>query len=297
VADCTNKSIDISFQHLYLKEVDSILVADECWVALASLTKRHPERIGFSSKEILGEVRRESAHPQFRPGVNPHIHLHNVANLPPNTARYRMYYRLEDGTYRLYRPGDRHHHERAGKISPRRDELPVRYHALLDWYESEYCGGKQVSRDTGDDFMARIRGLGKELWKGVDPDRYVEDLRSDWGTVAAAAQSAGAGMRGPGQQRVSGVETGAASVWDRVVRHQGDEFQTITGLPFTYEVEGSSGIWFYRDGQRINRRLGRGELVSALQKCPLHGPTDLREFQDPSYLFGLLTDRRIIGRG
>jgi hypothetical protein len=94
-----------------------------------------------------------------------------------------------------------------------------------------------------------------------------------------------------------GANSDTEDVWKRVVKHQGDEFKTVTGLPFTYEVEGASGIWFYRSGSRINRRLGKRELESALKRCPLLGPTDLKEFQDPSYLFGLLTDRRIIGRG
>ncbi|HWZ31819.1 MAG TPA: hypothetical protein VNX18_10820 [Bryobacteraceae bacterium] len=257
----------------------NVKVADECWIALAQLTQAHPDRKSFTAKEILNRIREAPAHLELRPGVQAHIHLHNIANLPPNTARYRMFYRLEDGTYRLYRPGDPHHAERRGKISPRRDELPVRYHSLLDWYETEYCSGHSAPPRGADDPILQLRGLGKKLWIGIDADKFVDELRSGWSAVAPAATT---------------DDTG--DVWRRVVRYQGDEFKTVTGLPFTYQVEGASGIWFFRDGNRINRRLGKRELESALQKCPLHGPADLREFQDPSYLFGLLTDRRIIGQ-
>lgn len=255
-------------------------VADECWVALALLTRERPERTSFSAKDIIERLRREAAHPEVRPGVQAHLHLHNVANLAPNTARYRMFYRLEDGKFRLYRPGDVHHPERNGKNSPRRDELPVAYHGLLDWYESAYCSGTPSQAQVVDDPIRRLRGLGKELWAGIDADAYVDELRSGWSSTAPKP----------------GVHSDTADVWKRVVKHQGDEFRTITGLPFTYEVEGASGIWFYRSGSRVNRRLGKRELELALKRCPLHGPTDLKEFQDPSYLFGLLTDRRIIGR-
>jgi len=97
-----------------------IRVADECWIALAMLTRRLPEREAFSGREILDEVRRLALQAELRPGVAPHIHLHNVANLPPNTARYRLFYRLGDGGYRLYRTGDPYHPERsAGKSAPR----------------------------------------------------------------------------------------------------------------------------------------------------------------------------------
>src|SRR5213593_3103090 len=97
-----------------------ILVADECWIALARLHKSHPEKKSFSAQEILEQLKEGKAHSRVRAGVPPHIYLHNVANLPPNSARYRMFYRLEDGTYRLFRPGDDSHPSRRGKTHPNR---------------------------------------------------------------------------------------------------------------------------------------------------------------------------------
>ena len=72
----------------------SIRVADEAWLALALLHREHAEKDSFSAKEILDRVKAEGAHPELRPGVQVHIYLHNVANAEPNSAKYRMFYRL-----------------------------------------------------------------------------------------------------------------------------------------------------------------------------------------------------------
>jgi len=43
---------------------------------------------------------------------------------------------------------------------------------------SERAGTGRVVREKGaGDPILRLRGLGKEVWAGVDPDRYVEQLR------------------------------------------------------------------------------------------------------------------------
>ena len=163
----------------------TIRVADECWIALSLLTKVHPERQSFTASEIAKQVQSEGAHPDVRPGVLPHIHLHNVANPPPNPARYRMFHKLADGTYRLHRPTDWYHPQRTGKTHPKRVELPVKYHALLDWYETEYCAAATGDRDLFDPLLA-LRGVGREVWAGVDPDSYVEGLRAGWESEPAS---------------------------------------------------------------------------------------------------------------
>ena len=150
-------------------------------MALAALSREHPDRAGFSRREILERVRLQGSHPEVRPGVQIHIQQHNVANYPPNAARYRMFYRLADGTYRLFRPGDSYHPSRGGKTHPNREDLPARYRGLLDWYEREYCGGKTLVED---DPILKMWGLGQEIWKGVDPDAYVAGLRAEWNAEA-----------------------------------------------------------------------------------------------------------------
>jgi hypothetical protein len=155
-------------------------VADEAWLALASLQRENPTRQDFSAGEIFERVRNQAAHPNLRPGVAPHISLHNVANLPANSARYRMYYRTPTGRYRLFRPGDDFHPSRAGKTKPERDEVPEQYQELLDWYEKSYCAGSANDRAMGEDPILAMRGVGQEIWAGVNPDAYVESLRANW---------------------------------------------------------------------------------------------------------------------
>jgi hypothetical protein len=156
-----------------------ILVADEAWLGLALLHREHPDTGSFTAREILDRVKAEQATPEVRPGVQVHIYLHNVANAEPNPARNRMFWKLDDDTYRLYLPGDHAHPMRKGKMKPNREELPEQYHYVLDWYEREYCGKPSVMKED-DDPILQMRGVGKEIWAGTDPDEYVRSLRSNW---------------------------------------------------------------------------------------------------------------------
>jgi len=255
-------------------------IADECWIALAQLHKTHPEKKSFSASEILDRLRQEKVHSEVRPGVPPHIYLHNVANLPPNSAKYRMFYRLEDGTYRLLRPGDDSHPDRRGKTHPNRADLPSRYHKLLDWYEREYCARSDRSVEENDPVL-QMRGVGKEIWADEGGDAFVARERAAWpGNLESKNALAGLGPR---------VER----VWKRILQHQGEEFRTKSKRPFTYSVEGDSGLWFYLEGRRVNKRLWRGDLEKAVARCPISKLTDISDCFDPSYLFGLLMDPRI----
>ena len=156
-----------------------ILVADEAWLGLALLHREHPGTESFTAREILDRVKAQQATPELRPGVQVHIYLHNVANAEPNPARNRMFWKLDDDTYRLYLPGDHAHPMRKGKMKPNREELPEQYHYVLDWYEREYCGKPSVMKED-DDPILQMRGVGKEVWAGTDPDEYVRSLRSNW---------------------------------------------------------------------------------------------------------------------
>jgi hypothetical protein len=126
-------------------------------------------------------------------------------------------------------------------------------------------------------------GVGKQLWSREPGDSFVERLRSEdapplsyEGQLDAPAQNA------------------AESVWDRIKSHQGEEFKTVTGKPLTYEVE-RAGIWFFRDGERINRKLTRRQVEVAIARCPLTSTTEIKDLMDYPYLFALLMDARIRG--
>src|SRR5579863_661243 len=232
-----------------------IRVADEAWVALALLHREHPGRSSFTAGEIVSRAQHESSQP-LRSGVQAHVYLHNVSNLPPNSARYRMFVCLNDDTYRLYRPGDPVHPARKGKTAPQRSQLPEAYQALLDWYEREYCSRHEQSpRD--DDPILKLWGVGKEIWSDTTADEYVASLRAGWEDQQLESTRA------------------QDDVWGRIIEHQGEEFRTVRGLPFKHKVEGN-GIWFYRQGRRINQILSRTEIEKALARAPLKHPVEIK---------------------
>lgn len=258
----------------------AILLADECWVALALLHRSYPDRCSFCAREISDRLKLEKACPEVRPGVPSHLYQHNVANVEPSSARYRLFYRLSDGTYRLFRPGDDFHPARKGKTAPLREDLPEPYHYLLDWYREEYCGGAAAPAPT--DPLLQLRGVGKEMWAALGGgDAFLAGERAGWEEKPLPAA--------PVDEHLP------ARVWERIVAHQGAEFETASGLPFTYVVEGDSGIWFYRGGRRIEQRLWRGDVEKAVRRCPLRKTTEIQDLRDYPYLFGVLADRRIRG--
>ena len=259
-----------------------IKVADECWVALAELHRANPDAQSFSTREILEKIRSNEIFGGIRPGITAHLHQHNVANMKPSTARYRMFFREPDRTLRLFRSTDIAHPDRKGKIHPGPVDLPPDRQDLIDWYLRQYRGAEPAKTDEKDDIL-RLRGLGKNLWADTDADKWVTALRAGWFYPSEEETAA------------PSMQSQTADIWARLGRFQGQEFQTAKGLPYTYKLDGDSGIWFYRSGKRVERRLWRGELEEALRKPAVRGPSDLASFQCPSYLYGLLSDGRITG--
>ena len=130
-----------------------------------------------------------------------------------------------------------------------------------------------------DDPVLSMLGLGKQLWEQESGDDFVERLRSEEAPPAV-------------RQIENSQQNLTQAVWRRIEGHQGDEFHTAKGLPLIYKVEGS-GIWFFRDGKRINRKLTRTQVEVAISRCPLTSTTELKDLMDSSYLFALLRDPRI----
>ncbi len=159
------------------KTLAEIAVADEVWVATALLHREHPDREDFSEAEILDRAAREGIVKPLRPGVRVHINQHCVANRPPNSGPYRMLTETAPGRRRLFRPDDEHHPKReGGKIRPEAASIPVQYRDLLDWYEERWGGAARQRYDS----ILGLRGLGREIWDGVDADDYVRQLREGW---------------------------------------------------------------------------------------------------------------------
>lgn len=160
------------------KRIASVKVADEVWIATALLHRENPKRVDFSVSEIVARARRENLSGELRPGVQVHAYLHCVANLPPNPGRYRMLYATGKNTRRLFREGDDFHPaRRAGKVTPRKEEMPSPYQVLLGWYAEKFA--KRTGLQEGDPIL-ELRGLGKDISGGEQPDEYVSRLRRGW---------------------------------------------------------------------------------------------------------------------
>jgi hypothetical protein len=157
-----------------------IKVADEVWVATALLHRENPKQSDFTPKEITRRAEKEKIQGELRPGVYVHADQHCVANRPPKPGRYRMLFATAKTRRRLFRPGDPYHPDREGaKMVPEREELPPAYRYLLDWYQSEYATGTPGRAGAADPILG-LRGLGREIWAGEDPDEYVRQLREGW---------------------------------------------------------------------------------------------------------------------
>lgn len=155
----------------------SITIGDGVWIATALLHREHPDRLDFTVQEILERLRREKL--PVRPGTETHVRLHCVANRPPNPARLRMLFATGTRTRRLFRKGDVYDPRReGGRFLPAADTIPECYRPLLRWYSAEYAPRGQ--RPEPADPILALRGLGKEIWAGEDPDAYVRRLREDW---------------------------------------------------------------------------------------------------------------------
>ena len=137
---------------------------------------------------------------------------------------------------------------------------------------------------VANDPVLAMLGVGRQLWELEPGDNFVERLRSEDPPVPAAMHLSPDPAGNLGEV-----------VWQRMVSHQGERFQTVRGLPFTFEVEGA-GIWFFRDGKRVNRKLTRTQFEVALSRCPLSRTTEISDLMDYPYVFAVLRDRRIQGQ-
>lgn len=157
----------------------TIKVADEVWIATALLHRENPARADFSVREIVDRAAKEAISGRLRPGVYVHVVQHCVANRPPSPARYRMLLETREGFRRLFRYPDAFHFGRdGGKTMPEKKAIPEEYHSLIEWYSTKYRLSPEelLKKDP----ILRLRGLGKEIWKGIDPDEYVRQLREGW---------------------------------------------------------------------------------------------------------------------
>jgi hypothetical protein len=158
-----------------------VKVADELFIAVALLTREHPDRLSFSIPEILERAKREGLgrHRSDQSSLKQHAYEHAAANVRPGRGKYRMVYREKDNTIRLLQASDQVHPGRDGKEWPEETDIPERYVPLVRWAQERYASKRSEGKRWLHDVLA-LRGLGKEIWKGVNADEYVSGLRGDW---------------------------------------------------------------------------------------------------------------------
>ena len=165
--------------HSLVREAAEVKVADEVFLATALLHREKPDREDFTIGEIVDRAARENLFGELRPGVRVHASLHCVANRPPNPGRYRMLYATGDRRRRLLRASDPIHPQRNGKIWPAIDDVPERYAELIEWAKQRF-GKPGPPTERWLNGVLQMRGMGRELWRGEDPDEYVRTLREGW---------------------------------------------------------------------------------------------------------------------
>ena len=79
-------------------------------------------------------------------------------------------------------------------------------------------------------------------------------------------------------------------LWNRIIACSGEVFRQPRGKPFTYSVSGDT---VYLDA--ANQDLSRRQIAEALGRMPLAGPDDLSDLSGSSYIYAIVTDRRIVG--
>jgi hypothetical protein len=157
-------------------------VADELYLALALLHREQPEADAFTVDAVVRRAAQEGfgARPE---SLRAHAHGHAAANLPPGrNGRYRLLFKQEDGRVRLLRAADYIHPDRHQKLYPELQDIPEKYHELVEWAKkrSEQGGADVDGRGGWLAGLRQLRGLGRDAWRGVDPDEYVRNLREGW---------------------------------------------------------------------------------------------------------------------
>jgi len=77
-------------------------------------------------------------------------------------------------------------------------------------------------------------------------------------------------------------------VWNRILKNEGETFRQIRGKTFTYTVVANS-----LKLSTTNRSISKKTIEQALEFLPLENTTPLQNLQAPSYLYAILTDKRI----
>jgi hypothetical protein len=101
--------------------------------------------------------------------------------------------------------------------------------------------------------------------------------------------SSGVVWRHPARCFIVDTVADFATVWRRIESNAGQQFQTKTGVVFSYHVEGSTVI-----PDHTGYPLHASQFRLAFDRMPLSGPGEInRLVRGPAYVYAILVDPRI----
>lgn len=81
------------------------------------------------------------------------------------------------------------------------------------------------------------------------------------------------------------------TIWERILKFEGETFFTVSGLEFTYSMNNNVLI-----PSRTNFNLTKENFHSAYNELPVERPGGFSsEIFGPSYVWAILNDKRIVG--
>lgn len=78
-------------------------------------------------------------------------------------------------------------------------------------------------------------------------------------------------------------------IWDRIIKNEGEIFKQIKGKEFTYQIVGN-GLKLSTTNQIVSKAV----VEKAIALLPIENTVPLQHLRAPSYLYAILTDKRII---
>ena len=95
-----------------------------------------------------------------------------------------------------------------------------------------------------------------------------------------------------GENRMKRTDLDFEDVWKQLIEHSGQTFYLKGGDPFTYAVMGNL---LYPS--RTDYHISKNDVQKAFELIPIEGPGRLRDIvRGPSYVWAILTDKRIINK-
>ena len=79
------------------------------------------------------------------------------------------------------------------------------------------------------------------------------------------------------------------AAWNNMIRYEGEEFFTKTGKSFCYSINGN-----ILNPTHTGRNIPKSNFEAALARFPLSKTTQLKDLQGSAYIYGVLTDKRIV---